>query len=86
MGGVGFGGKLCSADEEAVLYADEAGSVCRLTDIGEEQADLGIEFVDGAIALETCAGLFHSLSADKRRHAGIAGTGIDFVHLLSDCL
>ena len=74
-------GKLGTNDEEATLDANEAFSVRRVFDVGQQEADLGIQFVDSAIALQSCTLLRHALAAHEGRHAGIAGLSINLAHL-----
>ena len=46
-------------------------------ELGQEQTDMGIEFVHGAIGFQTDVGLRDALTAYKAGHAGIAGAGVE---------
>ena len=78
MGRLWLCSKLGSNHKESVLYADEAFSVGRLVDICQQQTNLGIQFVDSAVAFKAGTGFIDTLPANKRGGSGISGLGIYF--------
>ena len=73
-----FCSQLSANHKKAVLDADETIPVNWLCNVCQQQADLGIQFVDGAVALKAGTCLIDALPADKRSSAGITGLGINF--------
>jgi hypothetical protein len=81
MGRFWFCGKLCAYHEEIVLDGDETFPVGIILDVCQQEADLGIQFVDSAVAFKAGTGLIHTLTAYKRSGSGITGLSINLRHL-----
>jgi hypothetical protein len=79
---VGFCGKLSAYHEEIVLDGNETFPIGIFLDVCQQEADLGIQFVDGAVAFKAGTGFIHSFTAYKRSGSGITGFSINLRHLL----
>ena len=80
----GVGGEVASEDEELVLHVGEELDVGVEGAVGDEQSDLGAEFIDCAVGFESCAGLADSLSSYEGCLALVACTGVYFHELRVD--
>ena len=72
----GVRGKIAAHHEECGLDVEKGGTVGLIGRLGHEQADVRVQLVDGAVALQTLAALAHALTADERRLSGIAGLSV----------
>ncbi len=82
FGRCGVGGEVGAYDEEHVLDVGEECAVGVAVHHAGEQADVAVQFVDGAVGFEAVAAFADALSAHERGLAGIAGAGVEgrFLH------
>ena len=74
--------KLGTNDEKLILDGKERFAVGFIGNVGQQQTELGIQFIDGAISLQTGVGFRYALSSDKAGSAVVARTCVKmtFVH------
>ena len=77
----GVGGEVAAADEECALHVEERGLVFGGGEVGEEQAYVGVELVDGAVGLEAGTCLWHSFSACEGGGACVSCLGV-YLHVV----
>ncbi len=79
------GSEIAAHDKEFALHIGEEGNVSLVGTVCNEQAELGVEFIYCAIALETVAALAHSLTTYEGGLSAVACFGV-YLHVIMICM